>query len=1759
MKYKKSIIVLVLAIFLFSVASVCASDTNDAVGELSQADADEMVSFEETGLISLSQKEGISSEGNVGTFSELQNNITGKYGSTLILTKDYEHEDDFESNGIIINQSITIDGQGHKIDAQEKSRIFKITADNVILKNINFINANTTMHGGAVQFEKSGTVSDCNFTNNKATYIAAFGGAVYMDSGSVTNCNFVNNHAEHNGGAVFMRDGVMTNCNFMGNTAMYGSAVCFDSSNSVSVIDCNFINNTATGYGGAIKLISGSIENCNFTNNSADWGGAVYSDEITTVELKSCNFINNSANATGGAVYVYSEATLTDCNFTNNSADWGAAAIMDSGSLKDCNFANNYANNGSAIYFYIGGNVTNCNFTKNKATEKGGAIFTLDYINIFDSLFNNNIANNSGGAVYIDSSCSDSKISSAFINNSAKNGGAIYFNDKIENVTINSIFKDNDAERNGGAIYVQKQSMNSNFSSEFYNNKAINAIGGAIFFRNSVENNTFESIFANNYALYGGAIMFYNKANNNKFSSNFTSNVAKSCGGAMFFYNTTNNNNFTGYFYNNSALGQVDETVGNGGAITFKDVSTNCQFTCDFIDNSAALNGGGVNYRQTPHNITFNGNFINNTSPRGGGVNFFESFENVTFNGEFIGNSATNGGAIAAKDGIIKDVSFENNYAENGGAIFMDSGSVLNCNFTNNTANGNRKYGGAIAMSSGSIEKCNFNNNSAFYAGAVWFDGEGNVADCSFTNNKATGTTSWGGAIRMDYGNVGNSNFTNNSATYRGGAIFFNSFKYSGYVENCSFNNNTARLKGGAIYFTSTSSPSIAINCNFTDNRASDANGNGGAILIYSGSIENCDFNSNTAPLRGGAVYFDRAGNVTNCNFAHNKANYSTGNGGAIYFYNKGNVAICNFTNNSAVNRGGAIYFETACNLTDCNFEGNNATAGSAIYLFSTSAFKTIDNSTFLNNRAKSEDLEVIINENNITITFTGNDNLLNAIYSRNDAEVTFTNVTYWSANGIANTGSSPITPARSNKESGQNITVAVVVNDEIVLSGVKVTDENGTIVLDISAGENYFIGVRHDMDSYYTEALKTVSNNTEFNVNVTSQTTNNKTVNITAKSNIPNEIINGELSFLVLNGTEISANYGGNGTWWAVYGFDNAGDYNVNASYIGLDNVTINNALVSIRLDASVDVINKTLELLIDDTFTIVATTTPEGLNVTFVPDDSGVYSIDGTGKLTALKEGTGSILVKVGGDGIYAENSTTVNVTVNKIPTEITVGTDSLDLFVGDEHGIVANLTPADAGNVSFKSSNEDLVLVEDDGNVIANGVGQAIITVSFAGNDKYAAAQNKTINVTVRLNDASVSVDNDTLDLNVGETYAINATKHPDTILLDIKYTSSNSSVATVDENGVVTAVGKGTAVITVSVGDDEIYAKNSTNVAVTVNDVEVTVSDLVKYYSSPERLVVNVTKNGKALSNLSVEITINGVTYTRTTDSDGVASLAINLNEGNYSASVEVPDYEISKTVDVIVKSTIYAKDIVKVFRNGTQYNALFLDGNGNNLTNTTVRFNINGVFYNRTTNASGWATLNINLIKGSYILTATNPVTGEMKSNNITVISKLQTSDLTKYFRNDTQFVVRAVADDGTYAGAGETVTFNINGVFYNRTTNETGHAKLNINLMPGDYIITSYYDGCAEGNNVCVLPTLTGNDLNMTYGDKSQFTANLVDGQGNPYANQNITFNINGVFYTRTTDANGDAKLNINLQAGEYIITSSYADAVIANKITITS
>ena len=366
-----------------------------------------------------------------------------------------------------------------------------------------------------------------------------------------------------------------------------------------------------------------------------------------------------------------------------------------------------------------------------------------------------------------------------------------------------------------------------------------------------------------------------------------------------------------------------------------------------------------------------------------------------------------------------------------------------------------------------------------------------------------------------------------------------------------------------------------------------------------------------------------------------------------------------------------------------------------------------------------------------------------------------------------------------------------------------------------------------------------------------------------------------------------------------------------------------------------------------------------------------------------------------------------------------------------------------------------------------------------------------------------------------------------------------------------------------------GDYKYKSANATANITVIESINVTLTaaNLTKYYNGSEKFLVNlVDNNNTPIVNASVQITINGNQYNRTTNENGVASLAINLNKGEYETTVYYDGgdgtYMSASSINtVIVLTTVNGTDITKIFKNGTQYYATFVDTNGNYLADgTEVTFNINGVMYTRKVNGTqGLARLNINLNPGEYILTATNPDSGEMSSNLITVIAQItENSDLVKYFKNNSQYRVKVLDSKGNAVGANETVVFNINGVMYERFTDANGYAKLNINLAPGEYVITAMYGDSMVSNDITVLPILTASDLTKKYGTTDQFKANLVDAQGNPYANQNVTFNINGVFYQRTTDTNGTAALNINLMPGVYIITSSYGDASTGNTVTVT-
>ena len=259
----------------------------------------------------------------------------------------------------------------------------------------------------------------------------------------------------------------------------------------------------------------------------------------------------------------------------------------------------------------------------------------------------------------------------------------------------------------------------------------------------------------------------------------------------------------------------------------------------------------------------------------------------------------------------------------------------------------------------------------------------------------------------------------------------------------------------------------------------------------------------------------------------------------------------------------------------------------------------------------------------------------------------------------------------------------------------------------------------------------------------------------------------------------------------------------------------------------------------------------------------------------------------------------------------------------------------------------------------------------------------------------------------------------------------------------------------------------------------------------------------------------------------------------------SAVIAAEEGNSSDTTGNDTQSSIKSSDLVKYYKNDTQFIATFYDNDGNILVNHTVFLKINSVTYNRTTNDSGSVKFSINLGPGDYTIETTNPVTNESVTNTVKVLSTINAADITKYFRNGTQFYATILNSQGIPA-ANTTVTFNINGVFYNRTTNPNGTARLNINLSPGKYVITSEntLNGDKVANNITVLSTINGKDITKYFKNDTQYYANFTDGQGNPLANTTIEFNINGVFYNRTTNPNGTARLNINLSPGTYVITA---------------
>lgn len=130
------------------------------------------------------------------------------------------------------------------------------------------------------------------------------------------------------------------------------------------------------------------------------------------------------------------------------------------------------------------------------------------------------------------------------------------------------------------------------------------------------------------------------------------------------------------------------------------------------------------------------------------------------------------------------------------------------------------------------------------------------------------------------------------------------------------------------------------------------------------------------------------------------------------------------------------------------------------------------------------------------------------------------------------------------------------------------------------------------------------------------------------------------------------------------------------------------------------------------------------------------------------------------------------------------------------------------------------------------------------------------------------------------------------------------------------------------------------------------------------------------------------------------------------------------------------------------------------------------------------------------------MTAYHP-NGESHGYNINVLSTLiDNNNITMYYRDGTAFTIKVIDGQGKPL-ANTTVRFNINGVFYDKVTDENGIAKLGIRLYPNNYIITSSYNGLEVSNNIGVSSsntTIIGKDAYIIINSiNSNYTVTLVD------------------------------------------------------------
>ena len=361
---------------------------------------------------------------------------------------------------------------------------------------------------------------------------------------------------------------------------------------------------------------------------------------------------------------------------------------------------------------------------------------------------------------------------------------------------------------------------------------------------------------------------------------------------------------------------------------------------------------------------------------------------------------------------------------------------------------------------------------------------------------------------------------------------------------------------------------------------------------------------------------------------------------------------------------------------------------------------------------------------------------------------------------------------------------------------------------------------------------------------------------------------------------------------------------------------------------------LDKTEIVLVEDSSEkLTATVEPTNAtnkNVTWSSDHEAIATVDQNGTVTARNGGQAIITVTTADGSKTATCTVNVRVHIGVPVQSVGLNNSTLELSEGEGAQLTAHFNPENATNknVTWRSDNEGIAKVDQNGNVVGQTPGTTTITVTTEDGGKTASCE-----VTVKETPVAVTgvgLNTNKVELSVGEGNKLVATVTPEAAAnKEVTWSSNNPEVATVEQDGKVVAQKPGNATITVTTKDGnktatcEVIVKETpvavTGVGLNTNKVELSVGE-------GNKLVATVTP--EAAANKEVTWSSNNPEVA-TVDQDGKV---VAQKPGNATITVTTKDGNKTATCEVTVKETPVAVTGVGLNTNDLKLSA----GEGNQL-------------------------------------------------------------------------------------------------------------------------------------------------------------------------------------------------------------------------------